>query len=262
MTAAEERGLAVHGWTVFLHADRLGALHPDVVPRNAFGDPYPTDLCPAHPEVLALRRDPRRRGGVPWRAPRWWPSRCTSTRGSTASTTSGPSCPSPSGARLLLGLCFCPSCRPRRAPVTWTARRSGHVPGGARARPGGHGRAGRLGGARSGRRPPLAAYLEARTETVSTLVAEVAGAVAVEGSALTLLDLSGALLGYATGEPAGPPAPSVAWRFGLDLRALAATGAGIDALAYAREPERVAEISRPTGRSWAPGPTSAWCSAR
>ena len=239
VTAAEQRGLAVHGWTVFLHADRLGALHPDVAPRNAFGDPYPTDLCPTHPEVRAyavtLAAEVASRGVAsvvaeslhfhPWEHGEHHERAFV---------------PLSERARLLLGLCFCPSClvaaRARevdgeavrglaRAELEQALEGTGDlaVPADSVREEAG----------------PLAAYLEARTETVSTLVAEVAGAVAAEGAALTMLDLSGALLGYATGEPAGPAAPSVAWRFGLDLRALAAAGAGVDALAYARDPERV-----------------------
>src|SRR5262249_1038972 len=54
-TAAAGRGLAVNAWTVFLHADRPGE-HLDCVTQNAFGDPYPADLCPANPDVRAYVR--------------------------------------------------------------------------------------------------------------------------------------------------------------------------------------------------------------
>src|SRR5581483_6694843 len=46
-----EGGLAVHGWTVLLHNTRLGQLHPDLVVRNAWGDPLLYSLCPSQPEV-------------------------------------------------------------------------------------------------------------------------------------------------------------------------------------------------------------------
>jgi hypothetical protein len=47
---AAARGMSVNAWIVFLHvdadSDRTGA-----APRNAFGDPFPTDLCPGNPDA-------------------------------------------------------------------------------------------------------------------------------------------------------------------------------------------------------------------
>ncbi len=40
-------------WTVGLHNTPLGIAHPDMVARNAFGDPLYNSLCPAQPEVRA-----------------------------------------------------------------------------------------------------------------------------------------------------------------------------------------------------------------
>ena len=54
--AARERDLEVHAWTVFLHNDTLGVRHPECAPRNAFGDAYVTDLCPANTHVRAYVR--------------------------------------------------------------------------------------------------------------------------------------------------------------------------------------------------------------
>ncbi|MEO3872347.1 hypothetical protein ABGB18_26340 [Nonomuraea sp. B12E4] len=45
-------GLQVHAWTVLTHNSHLGAANPDLVVRNAFGDPYPYALCPAHEDVV------------------------------------------------------------------------------------------------------------------------------------------------------------------------------------------------------------------
>lgn len=45
-------GLQVHAWTVLTHNSHLGTANPDLVVRNAFGDPYPYALCPAHQDVL------------------------------------------------------------------------------------------------------------------------------------------------------------------------------------------------------------------
>ena len=45
----------MHAWTIFFHTDRLDE-HQDCVTRNAFGDPYPSDLCPANPDARAYAR--------------------------------------------------------------------------------------------------------------------------------------------------------------------------------------------------------------
>ncbi|MFO1046917.1 MAG: hypothetical protein U1E52_03315 [Geminicoccaceae bacterium] len=41
------------GWTVCCHNTRLGELHPELVARNCFGDPFLYSLNPADPEVRA-----------------------------------------------------------------------------------------------------------------------------------------------------------------------------------------------------------------
>jgi hypothetical protein len=49
LTEAGQRHVV--GWTVLLHNTRLGYAHPDVVVRNAWGDPAYYSLCPAQPAV-------------------------------------------------------------------------------------------------------------------------------------------------------------------------------------------------------------------
>lgn len=44
-------GLDVDAWIVLTHNDTLGARHPDLVVRNAFGDALPYALCPGADEV-------------------------------------------------------------------------------------------------------------------------------------------------------------------------------------------------------------------
>ena len=58
--AAAARGMRVDAWTIFLHADRPDE-NQDCVTVNAFGDRYPADLCPAHPDVARVRARARRR---------------------------------------------------------------------------------------------------------------------------------------------------------------------------------------------------------
>jgi len=50
--ALHAAGLTVRAWVVLLHNDGLGAGHPDLVIRNAFGDLYSWALCPAQPAVV------------------------------------------------------------------------------------------------------------------------------------------------------------------------------------------------------------------
>jgi len=58
---AKKTGLSVTAWLVCLHNSRLGFLHPKVVARNAFGDPYYHYLCPMNEDaseyVLSLLKD-------------------------------------------------------------------------------------------------------------------------------------------------------------------------------------------------------------
>ncbi len=85
----------------------------------------------------------------------------------------------------------------------------------------------------------LAAYLRVRESVVASLVDEVAAAVQGAGTSLAFCDLSGAAKGYAAGTPNGEPAAAVAWRFGLDLRAIAAACDEISVCGYAADPKRV-----------------------
>lgn len=50
-SALRSAGLPVYAWTVLTHSSRLGAAHPELCVRNAFGDGYPYALCPANRDV-------------------------------------------------------------------------------------------------------------------------------------------------------------------------------------------------------------------
>ncbi|WP_200303465.1 hypothetical protein [Streptomyces adelaidensis] len=232
-----ERGAALHGWTVFLHNTTLGLAHPDVTQLNCFGDrAAPADLCPAHPDVrayaVALARSVARTGVDAVVAE----SLHYATFGhgyhhERSFVRLGPL------EEFLLGLCFCPHCV-RHAE----AASEGVDPGAARAEA-----ARAVGRVLDGADPapwelpePVAAYARARVDTVTSLVATVADAVAAEGPRLVFLDLTGAVKGYADGRPTGAPAVDEAWRIGVDAAAISAVVPGYAVLAYARDPERVA----------------------
>ncbi|QFR00624.1 hypothetical protein F9278_35605 [Streptomyces phaeolivaceus] len=257
-----ERGAALHGWTVFLHNTTLGLAHPDVTQLNCFGDrAAPADLCPAHPDVrayaVALARSVARAGvdavvaeslhygifGHGYHHER-------------AFVTLGPL------EEFLLGLCFCPYCGERaeaagadaEAARAEAARLVGRVLDGAEpwltgaADPGA--KVGVDPGSTVGADPrsltvadlpeAVAVYVRTRTDTVTSLAAAVADAVAEEGARLVFLDLTGAVKGYADGRPTGALAVDEAWRIGVDAAAVGAVVPGYAVLAYAREPERIA----------------------
>jgi hypothetical protein len=239
--AAAARGLDVRAWTVFLHADRAGE-YPTCAPQNAFGDLYEGDFCPANPDVRAYVRalvadvcryeistvlaESIHYHGLEhgYHHERYFVSLDPLTR-------------------FLLGLCFCEHCLAagRRAGVDATGVRSVVA---ALIQSG-------LDAVQAEQREPtvqtlaaiaggeLLGYLEARTDTVSTLAAEAASVAEANGRALIFLELSGAVKGYADGAPSGGPAAEIAWRFGIDLGRVARSCHGIEVAGYAADPARV-----------------------
>ncbi|MEV4001257.1 hypothetical protein [Actinomadura sp. NPDC049753] len=225
------RGIALHGWGVFLHNTTLGLTFPDVTQENCFGDRgAPADLCPSHPDVrayaIALGRAIARQGVDSVVAE----SLHFGTFGhgyhhERSFVDLGPA------AEFSLGLCFCPHCLAL-------------LPDAANARDA----AARLVGEVLDGGPPaadlpdvLTEYARARSPIVTSLAAEVAAAIAAEGSRLTFLDLTGAVLGYADGRPTGAPAAASAWRVGVDPAALGSAVPSYAVLCYAHDTARVAE---------------------
>jgi hypothetical protein len=242
VSATRSRGLAVHAWTVFLHADWTCDPRPEACERTAFGDPLLTELCPANPAArayaVALAGDVASHGVA------------------TVVAESLHYHPLEHGyhheryflhlgarSRFLLGLCFCPHCLAAASAagvdadaVHRFAREEiqrvfdGGADDGteltfdeARALAGGE----------------LGAYLAARERTVSTLAGEAAAAAAAEGARFAFLDASGAIKGYADGRPAGGPSPEIAWLLGVDLAQVGRATGALEAIAYAADPDRI-----------------------
>jgi hypothetical protein len=240
--AAADRGMHVRAWTVFLHADRPDE-NLDCVTVNAFGDLYPADLCPANPDVRAYSRalvaDVARYDvtSILVESLHYHPvehgyhhERYFIELGARA--------------RYLLGLCFCGHClgRARAAGVDGSAVRAAvrdeleRVFADRSATVEGELEAAALADIAGGE---LIAYLGVRAETVTTLAAEAAEVAEQAGKRLVFLDLSGAVKGYASGRPVGGPAAEVAWRFGIDLSALARACHEVHVLGYAADVDRV-----------------------
>jgi len=242
--ATTRRGARLHGWTVFLHNTTLGLAHPDVTQENCFGDRgAPADLCPSHPDVrayaTALARSVARLGVDAVVAESlhfgffghgYHHDRCFVDLGQVE--------------EFLLGLCFCGYCRsraaeagvdPQAARVAAAQIVSGVLDGGPPL-------PGELSPALLAEHAGqvLERYARTRIETVTTLVASVARAVADEGSRLVYLDLAGAMKGYADGLPAGGTAREAAWQIGVDPAAIGPVADGYAILGYARDPSRLA----------------------
>ncbi|GIH74640.1 hypothetical protein [Planobispora longispora] len=243
--ATAERGLRLHGWTVFLHSVTLGDTHPDVTVRNCFGDRGSlADLCPSHPDVrlyaVALARAVARQGvdsvvaeGLHFGA---FGHGYHHERSFVAL---GPM------DLFLIGLCFCDFCLRRAADLGVNAgaarQECARIVGGVLdGDPPAEGEVTRAAlTAYAG--PEVVAYARARSEAVTSLVSEVATAVADEGSRLVFLDGTGSVKGYADGLPSPILAAHDAWQLGVDLVALGDLVPSLGVLAYARDAARVAD---------------------
>jgi hypothetical protein len=103
-------GLRVTAWVVVAHSEAVGAMHPEFVARNAFGDPYPWALCIASPDVrdyaATLAADIAALGcadGLELEACGWYGFGHLSAHDKTGGGPAG-------AAGWLLDLCFCLSC--------------------------------------------------------------------------------------------------------------------------------------------------------
>jgi hypothetical protein len=239
--AADERGMGVNAWIVFMHNDRLGFEQPECATQNAFGDRYLTDLCPANPEVRAfagaLAADVAGYGvsnifaeslhfhglGHGYHHERYFED-----LGAVGT--------------FLLGLCFCEHCLDAARDAGVDAHMVRHSVRGELERrfeqePDGETgelareQLERVGGTE------LLGYLGSRMGTVTSLAEEVSAASA--GTRVVFMDLSGAEKGFPTGEPEGEPAPTLGWQMGVDVFDLAAACDGVEALGYAADPGRV-----------------------
>ncbi|MDA0638292.1 hypothetical protein OUY22_33210 [Nonomuraea sp. MCN248] len=239
--ACAERGLRLHGWSVFLRNATLGRAHPDVTVRDCFGDRgSPADLCPAHPDArayaVALARAVARLGveSVVAESLHFRP-----LRAGRSFVPLGPM------DAYLFGLCFCDYCMRRAADLGVDAEVAREECAGILGRvldgdPPAQGEVTRAAlTAYAG--PDVVAYARARSETVTTLVSDVAAAVGDEGSRLVFADATGAVKGYRDGLPTPGPAAHDAWQLGVDLVALGDLVPAFAVLAYARDAARVAD---------------------
>ncbi|WP_061299188.1 hypothetical protein [Herbidospora cretacea] len=239
--ACRARGLAFHGWAVFLRSPALGAAHPGTTVRNCFGDrSAPADLCPANPDVRAYAV------GLARAVARQGVDSVVADSLHFAAFTAGRSyIPLGPMDAFLLGLCFCHHCLLRATQLGVNAEvareECARIVGGVLdGDPPAQGQVTRAAlTAYAG--PEVVAYARARSETVTSLVAEVSAAVTEEGSQLTFMDATGALKGAADGLPTAGLSAHDAWQIGVDLVALGDLVPSFAVLAYARDAARIAD---------------------
>jgi len=242
--AAGDRGMRINAWAVFLHNDRLGFAHPECATQNAFGDRYLTDLCPSNPDVRVYART------LASDIARYEVSTILSESLQFHGLGHGYHHEryfDELGAvgTYLLGLCFCDHCLEaarRKGVDAGMVHRSVREELGRRFVDGG-GSEDPEGLTREDLAPfggeQMSGYLDARTETVTSLVDEVATAASGGGTSLTLLDLCGAEKGFATGQPEGEAAPALGWQMGIDAAALAGVCDTVAATGYAADLPRL-----------------------
>lgn len=250
--AGQRRGIGVSAWLVMLHNSRLAFEAPECAPVTAFGDPLLNGLCPANPAVRAyaetLAADVARYGleSIKLEALSYLPFE----HGYHHERSFVPLSPN---VRFLLGLCFCPHCvahaeaagidaeRVRRrvidlvAPVFDAAEHETHEPDVEETR------------LRAECQGQLGRFLDARCEVVTSLAERVSAAVHAVWPAtrVSLLDLAGATLGYATGRPSSDrSAASIAWRDGIRPAEIARACDALGVLGYFAEPARLEQEVR------------------
>lgn len=240
---AARRGLAVDGWTIFLHNSVLATEHPDCATRNVHGDAYLTDLCPANPRVRAycvelagdIARYPIRR--LLAESLHYRPLEHGEHHERYMIFL-------PPEARMLLALCFCEHCQAEgtRAgidvPGLMAAVRAALEPVWQ-------------GALVPGPTPPLLAlawqpelarYIGMRAQVVTSLVAQVRAALAGTGVALSYIDHAGAMAHVMHGTSADDEVSLAARRLGIDPPAVAAVCDEYEVLGYVDTPQRAQKM--------------------
>ncbi|GAB3125303.1 hypothetical protein [Glaciibacter psychrotolerans] len=243
---AAAHGVGVVGWAVFLHNEELGLRHPETTQLSCFGDrAAPADLCPANPRVreycvelalavagLGVREVIAESLHFGAFGHGYHHERDFVGLGALE--------------QFLLGLCFCGYCVKAATDVgvDVSAARTSAVRlverpfDGIEARLGDTALTPQLLAEAGG--IELHNFALARSATVTSLVAEVAAALAARGVRLTFLDLMGAMQGYGDGLPGPASGLDEGWQLGIDIPAIAAHS-GVGILAYAQDAERVAD---------------------
>lgn len=240
--AAEEHGMSIAGWAIFMHNSSFGESHPDVMQVNCFGDRGgPGDLCPASPAARLYATELAcavAEQGISTIIAEslhyglfghgYHHERCFVQLGAVE--------------KYLLGLCFChecidyvsalgvDACGARVAAQTVIERQ--------------------LAGARTTSDDLSLAtlaevagdnvvdYVLARRDVVSSLVMDVAKALKKQSARLVFLDMMGAEQGYGDGEMRGAAGVDLTWQFGIEPSEISSQ-ADYAILGYSRDSQRI-----------------------
>jgi hypothetical protein len=239
--AAAVRSVQVHGWTVFLHHDRISEVLAGS-PRDAFGDVVRTNLCPSHPAsrayARALAEDLTRHGvsTILAESPHFAPLE----HGGQHERYLLPLGPR---TRFLLGLCFCDACIQRAAGEgidagrlrTWVRDRIEEAFDRDVDDPPGDLSRSAIGALAGG---DMEGYLRMRERAVTSLATELQGVARSAGVRLAFIDPSGASASIGADPPNEAGAASRSWQWGIDLERLATAVDQIEILAYAPDDGR------------------------
>ena len=241
---ARNLGMDVRVWTNNLHNSTMGERYPDCATRNAFGDLYPYALCPANPDVrayvVAISADIARYGVTTL-----IPESVYYQPFEHGHHHERSHYPYSATVKFLLGLCFCEHCR----AAALTARVDfGRIHGFVRDVLQ-HVISGEpsalddltldpsvIGAIAGGE---MARFLEVRRAMVTGLVAEIVAALDAIGSTrVCVMDWSGGLASYASGQLEGSRSIDRGWLDGIDATAIARAGHGLSMLAYTHDLDR------------------------
>lgn len=228
----DDSRLNVNVWLVLMHNTRLGMAHPDAVVRNAFGDPYFYNLCPSAPAARAyavgLAKDVTESypvSGLSLEAPGFTPY----AHGFHHEMSFVRQDPMFEG---LMGLCFCDHCVSAaqakgvdaRGLKAYVANRLESFLDSDIDIPDDMGRAFWM--AEIATNAELRAYLDFRSQQVTSLVAEIRDAVRGDAEVAVIPSVA---------RPTGG-----AWYEGTDLRAIAKVTGSIEACFYEPSAARIA----------------------
>jgi hypothetical protein len=244
MDETGRRGMTVRAWTNHLQETDQGLRYPDLVARNAFGDPYERWLCPSNPEVrtyvATVSSDIARYGveSLVLESMCYQPWDIIFSAG-RSHYSYGPA------AKYFLSLCFCDACsrlaRERgiafddvrlfvQRELTKALEGESSVfddlplePEPVRALVGGE----------------MGAFMDMRRSLVTSFVAETIEAVRRSSKArVVAFDWSGGLVSYATGQSSQRVSYWRSWLDGFDPATIAAACDGLAILNYARDLEQ------------------------
>lgn len=255
--AAAGRGMDVHAWTIFLHNSVLATEHPDCATRNAYGDPYLTDLCPANPRVhdyaVELATD----------IARYPVARLVAESLHYRPLEHGNHherylIDLPASSRTLLSLCFCEHCRRTAEGVGVDTERLvaavqaalSVVWDDALPDPADPGR-GHL--ATEEESTLLHDYVACRQRVVTALVADVRRALASSGVPLTFIDHAGAMSHVMVGTSGDDPVAASSRRLGIDAAAAASACDELAVLGYVDTAPRLQALLDEYRRTVGPG---------